>query len=136
MSISFTFKHKNAFPTELQDIDPFLGIVFYAFVSYAKENDLPVNITRVFAPVEKESGIHQDGRGIDISSRGWTSYHILKVVDNLNKSFNGWGTSPDGKNTRVIIHHVSKYIPGARVHFHLQVRRYLTFEKNLYNYLT
>lgn len=121
----FEFKHLEAFPHELMAVDPFVAIVFYWFVAYAKSNGLPVCVTRIFQYVEGATGVHPDGRGIDISSRGWPDLHIARVVSKLNKLFPQWGTSPDGKNLRVIIHHKTE---DGVYHFHLQVRRGLKLE--------
>jgi len=120
----FEFKHLNAYPNEMLAIAPFLGIVFYTFVSYAKLHDLPVVVTRIFAPVIGESGVHTDGRGMDVSHNGWTKFHISRVTKKINEMYPHWGTSSTGLNTRVLVYHK---VDGGTYHFHLQVRRGLKF---------
>lgn len=125
----YAFKTLEAYPQEMQMVDPFLAIVFHSFVSYAFTYKQPVRVTRIFQKVEGESGCHQDGRGIDVSDKGWDTVHIHRVLKKLNVFYPTWGTSSNGKNNRVIIHH--KTDTGV-MHFHLQVRRGLKFEENFY----
>jgi len=115
---------------DLKKITPPLGVVFYTFVMYAKEQSLPCVVTSILGDAEgRKSSTHQEGRGMDIRSVGWDKRHIENVCLLLNNKYASfWGTSPDGISPMVILHHQAKYLVdgGPKLgapHFHLQVQR-------------
>jgi len=109
-------------------IEPMLGVVFYHFVQYAVEYDLPVVITSMIdeAP-NRVSSTHNEGRAIDIrASKEWTDLHTVRVCNKLNELYaRKYGTAPAEKKPRVIICHDA----GTGKHFHLQIRRNLILFK-------
>lgn len=118
--------------TDLLEISPPLGIVFYDFCHYAKCFKQPVCITSIASDnigFQRVSATHAEFRGIDARSRGWTSLHKRRVVKYLNSKYGeSFGTSRTGKDRKVIILH------GPTEHFHLQVMRGLDKTSDLGQY--
>lgn len=122
IKIKGDYSEANTSWNEMRFVCPQLFHVFSVLCMEAHKRNLPVVITRVFdgrIGGISTSDTHQEYRAIDISVRGWTPEEATKITDILNLSYGYlWGTSRDGKNSRVCVYH-----KGTALHFHLQVRR-------------
>ena len=110
-------------PSDFAKLNPFLKIIIGHFESYALQHELPVLVTSLISDrvhIKKQSSVHREARGCDISIRGWDTFHRERVKHYLNSNFAvEWGTRPVDSHImpRVCIIH------GDPLHFHLQVRR-------------
>lgn len=93
--------------------------IFSELCMFAKKNLLPVKITSIISDVvqNRVSSSHKEGRAIDISSRGWTSFQALELQDHLNFKFQHLGATSfsDGKVRACVWHDA-----GFGSHFHIQ----------------
>ena len=117
------FTTKREVPiTDLTIMEPRLGILFYELLTYAKAYALSCVITSLYSDrQEDKAGPHKDGRGLDVSCRGWTGLLINRVKHYLNRKYGvEWGTRPVDQEIppRVCVVHDT----GSGLHFHLQVR--------------
>ena len=96
--------------------DAVLTIVV-AFAAYGLENNLHVEITSML----RSDGIHADRRAVDMSSEGWSKFHVNRVCYHLNKEFKKIAAiAPStGKPLACYYHKVE----GNEYHFHLQSLR-------------
>ena len=123
---NFILKDCDVSIVDFFKIDPMLGVVFYYFVKYAKENNLPVVVTSMIDSPEiskrlnRVSTTHDDGRAIDISAKDWPLLHCHRVTTKINDKYaRDYGTCPPNGKPRVVVFHNS----GHGDHFHLQVKR-------------
>lgn len=123
---NFTIKDEVCLDNLMQ-INPVLGLIFFYFVGYAVNNNLPVKVTSIIDNFPRSSRTHREGRAIDISSRGWTDFHINRIVYRINSMYRDFGTAPPNKVKQAIIHHNA----GHGDHFHIQVNRYAKVEEDL-----
>lgn len=116
---------------DLLYISPHLGIILYTACAYAQEYNLPIVITSIWS--DRKDGCHADRRGVDLSLRGWSELHYLRLEKYLNKLYGvKWGTKAIGSKepTRVALVHESKDSHGNPImvknqplmHLHLQCR--------------
>lgn len=103
---------------ELDAVTPLMREVVEAFAIYSwSKFNTPAVITRIFEPVEGESGVHQTGRAVDLrfEHAGRTLYSLgdaMELVAYINSRF----PRTDGFRT-AILHSFN----GGPKHFHLQV---------------
>lgn len=111
------------------ELNPWLMVVFGEFCAYARYHGLPVVVTSIKDEAEgRKSETHEDGRAIDISSIGWSDFHIQRLSYHLNVKYSELiGTAPRGKDPIVCLHHDS----GSGYHFHLQVRDFKWINRDL-----
>lgn len=108
----------------LMEINPILGLIFYYFVGYAYNHDLPVVITSIIDNHPRKTRTHAEGRAIDISSKNWPNFHIQRILYKINSTYRDYGTGPVNKPKQAIIHHDA----GSGFHFHIQVNRLARLE--------
>ena len=126
MQSFWTPKHGHVDCKEMTFINPFLGMVFYYFVAYAVENDLPVRVTSITGDaVGRMSTTHSSGRAIDLGIIGWNTKHLKALQRDMNKLYMNWGTAPVGKPPQVFVWGDEAH----EDHVHLQVRRYIKLTK-------
>lgn len=115
------FKKDHVSKDEIFKISPVLNHIFFYFVQYAYEYDLPIKLTSVLGDaVGRTSKTHCEGRAIDISTMNWEKFHCTRVTAKLNTKFaKDFGTSPVGGTPRVCVYGDSKHLD----HFHLQIRQ-------------
>lgn len=110
-------------------LNPLILNIFASYMQYAAVHGLPVKINSLINGREKvkheKAQTHITGRAIDVSTFGWSDYHIKRVVKYLNKKHYGQAALS-----------ASDLVPRAAVygdvyhrhHIHLQ-SRYLTKEE-------
>lgn len=107
---------------DVLSLQPRLFIILGYFYMYAKEHKLPMRITSVISDrgdIQIASKTHEQGRAIDLSSQGWSRFHIERVVFHVNKRCKALAAiSAKDLIPRAVVYHDSGY--GA--HFHLQCR--------------
>ena len=75
---------------DIQQFAPAILPIFTYVVLYAKNNDLPCEITSLISDrkdVVAVSTTHKDGRAFDLSISGWSMFHIKRLVHNVNINF-------------------------------------------------
>lgn len=109
---------------DVQMLDPRVLIALGHFMVFASKRGLPINVTSVINDrknVKSVSRTHEDGRAVDVSSKGWTKDEINQCVEYVTKIAGHYGAiSYSDYQRRVIIHH-ELYNQGS--HFHIQVAR-------------
>lgn len=104
------------------ELHPNLLRVYASFIEYAKEFELPAKITSIKSDrgnIQTASMTHESGRAIDLSSQGWSEFHIQRIQYHLNNLHEQIAAiSFSDKKARAVIYHDAGY--GS--HFHLQVR--------------
>ena len=108
---------------DLMYLNPILLQLYASFCLYAHTRGLPVNVTSIIhdrGDIQTVSTTHEDGRAIDVSSKGWTTVEVNKAEKHFNETFRSIGaiSYSDGVS-RAMVHHDS----GFGAHFHLQIRR-------------
>lgn len=78
---------------DLQKLQPAIWIIFTGALLYCHRNGLTCRITSIISDrskVEKQTGVHPSGRGIDLGIRaedGWTDLHISRLTHQLCKDY-------------------------------------------------
>lgn len=107
-------------PADLGELHPAMYILIGEAALYATLFGLPLVFTSIMDTVPgRISKTHEDGRGVDLSVRGWGDLHPYRFAKYLNDKYaEELGTAPAGKPLKVIpdIDH------GTARHLHLQVR--------------
>jgi len=121
-------------PSDICRVCPYVRIVLSYVEAYAIDNDINdgvVTVTSIMS--DRDSGIHEDGRAVDISIKGdWTSFHCNRLKHQLNKKFGAeWGTKPSELDVppRVLVYDRT-LADGSKDHLdhlHLQVRRNIIY---------
>lgn len=97
----------------------------YAILSfvlgYCQTHSLPCVVTSIMDEAEgRISRTHQEGRAFDVSTRGWSEFHIHRFVKMTNERFKDIGAiSNVDMVPRAVIYHK---VEGSEYHFHFQVR--------------
>jgi len=120
---NFTIKPEVCL-NDLMEINPILGIIFFYFIGYARNHNLPVKVTSIIDNHPRKTSTHIEGRAIDISARGWSDLHISRIVYKINSTYRDYGTGPVNKIKQAIVFHDA----GSGKHFHLQVNKLATLE--------
>jgi hypothetical protein len=118
---------------DLGEMQPALLILLTHTVLYCQEYNLPLKITSLKSDrknVRAASKTHETGRAVDISTMGWTEYHINRFVFLTNRYYADIAaiSASDYKPRAAIYHDV-----GHGAHIHLQVKpnakteRFVTF---------
>jgi len=123
--VGFTIK-EDVKLEDLLMIKSELMLAFSLFRIFADRNNLPVNVTSVISDREDVVAVsrtHEEGRAIDISTKGWPEHKIREAVEYMlykdKEEMIGAVSLSDGQR-RIIIHH--EYM-GQGDHFHLQVSK-------------
>lgn len=75
--------------SDLQKLQPAIWIIFTGALLYCKRHNLTCRITSIISDrgkVEKQTGVHPSGRGLDLGIRkedGWTDLHISRLTHTL-----------------------------------------------------
>jgi len=106
---------------DLMFLQPATLYLLGAFVVYANNLGLPVNITSICEDVQgRKTRTHCEGRAFDVSVRGWNLLDIQNAVAYFNKNFKDIGAiSSSDHKARALVYHK---IPGGIAHFHAQTR--------------
>jgi len=119
---------------DLQMIEPALLILFTRVVLYCAEWKIPCMVTSIISDRENVASVstsstHEEGRALDISTRGMTEQHIYRLVHIMNMEYRDIAaiSAIDGQPRAAIYHDA-----GTGPHIHLQVRR----DAPYYKYLT
>lgn len=102
-----------------------LKLLMNSFSDFSLSEGIQPLVTRILAPVEGESGVHQDYRAADFrdefgGGRLYSQDQVARILSSMNSIF----PRTDGK--LVLIHHsfVNHEDPGSvpsPAHFHLQI---------------
>lgn len=115
-------------PLDIYSLNPWLIMVFGEFCAYAMRYNLPVIISSMIDEAPgRVSATHEEGRAIDVSSKGWDRLHIERIKFHLNSKYGKeFGTAPKDIKPMVLVHHDA----GTGYHFHLQTKRfnYVSYE--------
>lgn len=103
--------------TQYQGLPTLLHHVVEDFARLSEEMGITPVITRVTDPVAGESGVHLDGRAVDVRDEHagvftYSSSQRESLVNQINKLY----PRIDGKVT--CLHHSA---PGSTAHFHFQI---------------
>ena len=104
-------------------LHPNLLIIIATVLTYANENDLDVEFTSIISDrenVEAKSKTHEDGRAIDMSTKGWNDFHISRIISLLeDKHSDIAAISASDLQPRPAVYHNYN---NQGDHLHLQVR--------------
>ena len=119
MSFNYAYP-KNM--TDLSKVCPVLLWIFSEMAMYCSKRNLPLSITSVIRgmiPGVSVSNSHEQGRALDLSTKGWTTDDIDDFVFHFNKLYADlYGAIALSNHVpRVAVHH-----EGTGWHLHLQVR--------------
>jgi hypothetical protein len=100
---------------------PSLYAIISFVLGYCQTHQLPCLITSLMDEAEgRVSRTHQEGRAFDVSTRGWSEFHIHRLVKMTNDKFKDIGAvSNVDLVPRAAIYHK---VDGGDYHFHFQVR--------------
>ncbi len=124
------FRYKEDIdPKDLEMIQPALWILLTRTMLYCAEYKLPFVVTSIISDrknINSKSRTHEEGRAIDISSKGWTESHIYRFQYHMNTWYSDIAAiSAKDNEPRAVVHHDS----GYGEHFHLQVRPNAKWQK-------
>jgi hypothetical protein len=117
---------------DLQEMQPALLILWTATVLYCKEHRLPCKITSISSDrknVRAVSKTHEEGRALDISTRGWREQDVLRFVYLMNQDYREIAavSASDGEPRAAVWHNYNE----QGEHIHLQVKRNAPYNKYL-----
>lgn len=107
---------------DLKEMDPALLILLTRTFLFCSEFNLPCRITSIKSDrknIKSSSKTHEQGRAIDISTKGWTEHLIHSFLYRMNRDYAEIAaiSASDLKPRAAIYHDV-----GYGSHIHLQVR--------------
>ena len=126
MNEIFLKVNQDVLVSELQQVRPDMLLVLAYFSMFCWKNRLHCVVTSVFEEViERASDTHKEGRGVDVSVRGFGPKDISDCIDYLNENVGHLGAYSFSDNQqRVAIYHNI----GFGNHIHLQVAKNPTME--------
>lgn len=113
---------------DFQYMSPYLMSMFSYFLGYCLQHNLPCVITSIKDEAKgRVSKTHEQGRAFDASVRGWSEFHIQRVIHLMNNKFKHIAaiSASDGQPRAIVYHKVK----GNAWHFHAQVRRFSEADK-------
>ena len=119
--MSFQTK-KDVSIEDLKGMHPFILLIFAEFYLYCYENKIPCVLTSLMENAPgRISETHSDGRAFDASVRGWSDFHIHRIVYHFNEKFKDIAaiSASDNKPRAVVYHKVE----GGAHHLHFQCRK-------------
>jgi hypothetical protein len=123
MDSTFTLKDDCSYE-DLQYLQPTLWLLITSVIQFAEKRNLPVVFTSIISDrgfIKSVSTTHEDGRAIDVSTKGWSDKNIEDCILSMEYLHGDIAaiSSKDLEPRPVVYHNYN----GQGDHLHLQVRR-------------
>lgn len=100
-------------------IHPKLGMVFYHLYLLLSEKGIQeITVTSIIRPKTEDSGVHAEGRAIDVS----VNFDTLVAQDVVNTINNSYIYDLKRPHLKTAILHTTDILQDSGLHIHLQVK--------------